>query len=81
MVLELKRRGGRLSESQAAMRENLEGCGFAYLCTDGVDQAIGWLQARGILGGGIVMIGDIGAALECGLGLVFAAISAVTRIS
>ncbi len=37
--------------------QGLEGCGFAYLCTDSVDQAIGWLQARGILGGGIVMIG------------------------
>jgi hypothetical protein len=51
--LELKRRGGRLSESQAAMREHLEGCGFDYCCTDSVDQAIAWLKAHGILRGGI----------------------------
>src|SRR5580765_8430537 len=43
VFLELKRRGGRLSESQQAMRAHLEGCGFDYLCTDSVDQAIAWL--------------------------------------
>ena len=51
VFLELKRRGGRLSESQQAMREHLEGCGFDYLCTDSVDQAIEWLKARGVLRG------------------------------
>ena len=44
--IEMKRRGsGRLSPSQQAMREHLEGCGFSYLCTDSVDQAIEWLKA------------------------------------
>ena len=55
--LELKRRGGWLSESQQAMRDHLEGCGFDYLMTDDVDQAIRWLQSRGILRGAVVMIG------------------------
>lgn len=35
--LELKRRGGRLSEAQLTMPGHLEGCGFTYLCTDSVD--------------------------------------------
>jgi hypothetical protein len=37
--LDLKRRGGRLSEPQGAMRDHLVGCGFAYLCTNSVDRA------------------------------------------
>jgi hypothetical protein len=32
--LELKRRGGRLSESQAAMRDHLEGCATGLRCSD-----------------------------------------------
>ena len=55
VFLELKRRGGRLSESQAAMREHLEGCGFDYLCTDNVDHAIEWLKHHGILRGGFTV--------------------------
>jgi hypothetical protein len=56
--LELKRRGGRLSEAQEAIRDHLVGCGFDYLVTDDPDAAIAWLQARGILRGGFtVMIG------------------------
>jgi len=47
--LELKRRGGRLSEAQQAMRDHLEACGFPYLCTDSVDAAIAWLKDAGIL--------------------------------
>jgi hypothetical protein len=39
------------------MRDHLVDCGFDYLCTDSVDQAIGWLQSRGILRGGVVLIG------------------------
>jgi hypothetical protein len=39
------------------MRDHLGRCGFDYLCTDSVEVAIGWLQARGILRGGRVMIG------------------------
>jgi len=50
--LELKRRGGRLSPAQQAMREHLEGCGFEYLCTDIVEIAIETLKAAGILRGG-----------------------------
>ena len=53
VFLEMKRRGGRLNEAQAAMRDHLSDCGFDYLCTDSVDVAIGWLKARGILRGGI----------------------------
>jgi hypothetical protein len=29
-----------------------KGCGFAYLCTDSVDEAIAWLKQHGILRGG-----------------------------
>ena len=47
--LELKRRGGRLSEAQAAMRDHLEGCGFEVLVTDSVDVAIEVLKDAGIL--------------------------------
>ena len=39
------------------MRDHLVGCGFDYLCTDSVDVAVAWLQARGILRGGVVLIG------------------------
>ena len=40
--LELKRRGsGRLSDEQAAMRDHLVGCGFAYLCTTAFLRSIG----------------------------------------
>ncbi|MBR1286061.1 VRR-NUC domain-containing protein [Bradyrhizobium sp. AUGA SZCCT0177] len=53
--LEMKRRGGRLSDAQAAMRDHLEGCGFAYLCTDDVNQAIAWLKQHGILRGGFTV--------------------------
>jgi hypothetical protein len=31
------------------MRAHLEGCGFPYLCTDSVDEAIAWLKHHGIL--------------------------------
>ena len=50
--LELKRRGGRLSEPQAAMRDHVQACGFNYLCTDSVEVAIAWLKQHGILRGG-----------------------------
>jgi hypothetical protein len=49
VFLELKRRGGRLSAAQQAMRAHLESYGFDYLCTDSVDLAISWLKAHGIL--------------------------------
>ena len=53
--LELNRRGGRLNEAQAAMRDHLAGCGFDYLCADSVEVAIAWLKARGILKGGFAV--------------------------
>ena len=37
------------------MRDHLEACGFPYLCTDSVDEAIDWLKARGILRGGFTV--------------------------
>ena len=58
VFLELKRRGsGRLSAAQGAIRDHLVACGFAYLCTDSVEVAIGWLKSRGIQRGAVVMIG------------------------
>lgn len=38
--LELKRKGGVLSESQELVRDILLECGFAYLCTDDLSKAI-----------------------------------------
>ena len=35
---------------------NCCGFGFDYLCTDNIDVAIGWLQARGILRGAGAMV-------------------------
>ena len=52
VFLELKRRGRRLSEAQAAMCAHLKDCGFAYLCTDDIDLAIEWLKQHGVLRGG-----------------------------
>jgi hypothetical protein len=46
---------GRLSDAQQAMRAHLEACGFPYLCTDSVDQAIEWLKDIGILRGGFAV--------------------------
>ena len=34
-----------------------KGRGFDYLCSDNVEVAIGWLQARGILRGGFTLQG------------------------
>ena len=31
------------------MRDHLEGCGFAYLCTDSVDEAVARLKRHCIL--------------------------------
>jgi hypothetical protein len=38
VFLELKRRGGRLSEAQAAMRAHLRDCSFAYLAISDIDR-------------------------------------------
>ncbi|MHC2536951.1 hypothetical protein ACVJMY_006520 [Bradyrhizobium diazoefficiens] len=48
--LELKRRGmGRLSETQAEMASHLMACGFGYLCTSDVNDAVTTLKDLGIL--------------------------------
>jgi hypothetical protein len=49
LFVELKRRGGRLSDAQEAMRDHLVACGFAYLVTSSPDEAIVWLKAHGVL--------------------------------
>ena len=33
------------------MRDHVQACGFNYLCTDNVDEAIAWLKQHGILRG------------------------------
>jgi len=47
--LELKRRGGRQSQEQAAIGEHLTSCGFAYVVADSFDAAITALKTHGIL--------------------------------
>jgi hypothetical protein len=52
--LELKRPGtGRLSEEQIEMRAHLIACGFTYLVTSDVKDAVETLTSLGILRGGI----------------------------
>ena len=46
------RRGGRLSDAQAAIRDHLVRCGFAYLCTASTSEAIAWLKVHGVPRGG-----------------------------
>jgi hypothetical protein len=47
--LELKRRGNRLSGDQEEIEAHLRECGFDYLVTDNVDEAVAWLKQLGIL--------------------------------
>lgn len=48
--LEMKRRkGGRMSDEQVDIGAHLVACGFAYLCTPSVDDAIATLVDLGIL--------------------------------
>lgn len=47
--LELKRRGGRLSEAQIDLGAHLAACGFAYFVTNSVKGAVDELKALGIL--------------------------------
>ena len=47
--LELKRRGNKLSEEQERIEQHLRACGFDYLVTDNVAEALSWLQGLGIL--------------------------------
>lgn len=48
--LELKRRGtGRMSDHQADIASHLIACGFGYLCTSSVDDAVATLKDLGIL--------------------------------
>jgi hypothetical protein len=55
VFLELKRRGGWLSEAQLTMRAHLEACGFPYLFTHSIEVPINWLNAAGTLRGGFTM--------------------------
>jgi hypothetical protein len=47
--LELKRKGNKLSETQELIEKHLLDCGFEYLVTDNVNEAISWLKRLGIL--------------------------------
>lgn len=47
--LELKRRGGRLSEEQIDVGAHINACGFPHFVTTDVRSAIGELKAQGIL--------------------------------
>lgn len=48
--LELKRRGsGRLSDAQIDCAAHLAACGFPYLCTNDVNEAIAELKRLGII--------------------------------
>jgi hypothetical protein len=47
--LELKRQGMGLNDNQKIVRDHLMDCGFMYLCTPSVDDAVGELKANGIV--------------------------------
>ena len=47
--LELKRKGKKLNEAQQQIEKHLRKCGFEYLVTDNVNEAISWLKRLGIL--------------------------------
>jgi hypothetical protein len=47
--LELKRKGNDLNENQEAVAAHLIDCGFDYLVTDNVREAVDWLKRLGIL--------------------------------
>ena len=40
---------------QAVMRDHVQPCGFNYLCTDNVDEAIDWLKQHSILRRGLTV--------------------------
>jgi hypothetical protein len=45
--------GGRLSQAQIEIRAHLGACGFSYLVTDNVKDAVATLTSLGILRSGI----------------------------
>lgn len=47
--LELKRRGEVRSDIQVEVSAHLMACGFAYLCTDDIEDAVGALRELGIV--------------------------------
>jgi hypothetical protein len=47
--LELKRKGKKPSEAQEDLGEHLRACGFDYLITDNVNEAVAFLKRLGIL--------------------------------
>jgi hypothetical protein len=52
--LELKRKGNKASAAQEVIEEHLRACGFDYLITDNVREAVAWLKRLGILRANIV---------------------------
>jgi hypothetical protein len=47
--LELKRKGSKASEEQETIAQHLRDCGFDYLITDNVNEAVAFLKRLGIL--------------------------------
>jgi len=47
--LELKRKGNKASAAQETIAQHLRDCGFEYLITDNVNEAVAWLKRLGIL--------------------------------
>jgi hypothetical protein len=47
--LELKRKGNKASEPQTVIEKHLRDCGFEYLITDNVNDAVAFLKRLGIL--------------------------------
>jgi hypothetical protein len=49
VFLELKRKGNGLSDAQEIIANHLRDCGFEYLITDNLNEAVAWLKRLGIL--------------------------------
>jgi hypothetical protein len=47
--IELKAKGGRLSEAQAAVASHLVAAGHGYLCSDSFDDVVATLKAWGVV--------------------------------
>jgi hypothetical protein len=50
-LLELKAEGGRLSDAQRLAHEELRAAGAEVATATGLDEALAWLEARGLLRG------------------------------
>jgi hypothetical protein len=51
--LELKAKGGRLTEAQGAIASRLLGAGQGYLCSSDYTEIVDWLKGWGVLRSGI----------------------------